>query len=213
MKKETKGKIAVFIKLLWRWSTPWVFMLIVGFLILPRFGDKFDFRKTVKLQAEKAGLGFRDSKPPVVLTQEYLAVEGISYRESTNLAVNPALMIWQENEQAFWVGIQSQREDKNYNNPTLFLNFNSKVDVRVDPNQSAGWVEMDPDFTYFAKLNGSIQPTTGIRINPLFVKFPEEGIYFVQYTISGDDEIPTQGVFAIEVHKKIVVNKIERQAR
>jgi len=210
---KNENKFVRCIKLLWHWISPWVLILIVGFLILPRFGYKFDFRKTVKLQAEKAGLGFRDSKPPVVITQEYPAVEGISYRESINLAVNPALMIWRENEQAFWVGIQSQREEKNYNNPTLFLNFNGKVDVRADPSQSSGWVEMDPDFTYFAKLNGNIQPTTGIRINPLFVKFPEEGIYFVQYTISGDDEIPTQGVFAIEVHKKIVVKKIERQKR
>lgn len=186
-------------------------MLIVSLFILHIFGYKFDLRKTIRLQAEKVGLGFKDTKPAVLLMQEYPAVEGISYRDSINLAVNPALMIWQENEQAFWVGIQSQREGKNYNNPILFLNFNGKADVKVDPKNSIGWIETDPDFTYFIKLNGGIQPMTGIRINPLFIRFPEEGIYFVQYTITGDDEIPTQGVFPIKVHKKIVVKKIEEQ--
>ena len=150
MKKE--NKFVRYAKMLWHWISPWLLMLIICFLILPWLGYKFDFRKTVKLQAEKAGLGFRDTKSPVVITQEYPAVEGISYRESINLAVNPALMIWRENEHAFWMGIQSQREDRNYNNPTIFLNFNGKVDVRVDQEKSAGWVEMDPDFTYFLKI-------------------------------------------------------------
>ena len=209
MKRESK--LTKFMIFLWRWLTPWILMLVISFFIFPRFGYKLDVRKTVKLQAEKVGIGFKDTKPAVSLTQEYPAVEGISYRDSINLAINPALIIWHENEQAFWVGIQSQREDKNYNNPTLFLNFNGKADVRVDLKDSAGWVEMDPDFTYFIKLNGNIQPMTGIRVNPLFIKFPAEGIYFVQYTITGDDEIPTQGIFPIEVHKKIVVKKIEKQ--
>lgn len=207
---ENKNKLVQFVKWIWHWVAPWVLMLIISFIILPKCGYKFDLKKTVKLQAEKAGLGFKDSKPAISLTQEYPAVDGISYRDSINLAVNPALMIWRESEQAFWVGIQSQREDKNYSNPTLFLNFNGKVDVRADPKESAGWVEMDPDFAYFMKLNGSIQPMTGIRINPLFVKFPGEGMYFIQYTISGDDEIPTQGVFPIEVHRKIIIKKIEK---
>lgn len=208
---RNKNKLVKLIKLLWHWIAPWILMLIVSLFILPIFGYKFDLRKTIRLQAEKVGLGFKDTKPAVLLMQEYPAVEGISYRDSINLAVNPALMIWRENEQAFWVGIQSQRESKNYNNPILFLNFNGKADVRVDSNNSVGWIETDPDFTYFIKLNGGIQPMTGIRINPLFIRFPEEGIYFVQYTITGDDEIPTQGVFPVKVHKKIVVKKIEKQ--
>ena len=67
---------------------------------------------------------------------------------------------------------------------------------------------MDPDNAYYIKLKGDIQPSTGIRISPLFVKFPREDIYFVRYTIAGDDEIPTQGVFAINVYERIVVKKI-----
>ena len=45
--------------------------------------------------------------------------------------------------------------------------------------------------------------------NILFVKFPKEDIYFVRYTIAGDDEIPTRGVFALYVRKDIKVNKPE----
>lgn len=198
---KDNNKFAGYCKVVLHWVVlyKWFLMLVVSVFILPIFGDKLNVKKTVKSQAEKAGFVFENTKSPVVLTQEYPEVAGRSYRDSLNLSSNnPALMNWRENEQPFWLGIQSQRKDKKYNNPTLFLDFKGKADVRVDQKESAGWVEMDPDFTYFIK-GVNIQPMTGIRLNPLFIKFPEEGIYFVQYTIAGDDEIPTRGVFHVEV--------------
>lgn len=73
---ENKNKFIQFVKLVLYWVAPWVLILIIGFLILPKCGYKFDLKKTVKLQAEKVGLGFKDSRSAVSLTQEYPAVDG-----------------------------------------------------------------------------------------------------------------------------------------
>lgn len=108
-------------------------------------------------------------------------------------------MTWDENEKPFWLIVQNGKDEGNYENPKLFLNFNGKFKVRADGKQSKGWIEFDPGFKYYVELNKEIQPQTGLILNPLFVQFPKAGVYFVEYSISGDEVTPTKGVFAISV--------------
>jgi len=196
-----------------RWLLPWIFLFYVIPKMAPFFDYKVDLRETFKKQVESKGVTLIDTKPAVFLTQEYPDVEGIDYRESINLTVNPALMNWKKETWPFWVGIKSNLEIRNYRNTTLFLNFKGKVDVEIDPEETGGWVEVDPDHAYYIRLKNDIQPLMHVRISPLLVKFPKEGIYFVQYGISGDNEIPTGGVFPIEVHKRIVIKKVDTETQ
>ena len=140
-------------------------------------------------------------KSAIYLTQEYPSSQGYTYLQSINLKDNPAVMTWQENEQPFWVGIANMLVNRNYRNPTLFLTFKDKVDVRVDPKDSRGWVEMEPDSQYYIKLNGDLQPLVTYRLNPLFVTFPGEGDYNASFGIRGDSELPIDGEFSIKVRK------------
>ena len=141
----------------------------------------------------------RDRQSAVYLTQEYPSSQGYSYLQNINLKDKPAVMTWQENEQAFWVGIANMMVNRNYKNPTLFLNFKDKIDVRTDPKDSTGWVEMEPDSQYYIKLNGDLQPLVTYRLNPLFVKFPEKGDCNASFGIRGDSELPIDGEFLIKV--------------
>jgi|SRR3989338_3900924 len=186
----------------------WATSLILGYRIR--------LRETFKKQADKYGLALDDlgkkpieflkeelekAKIGIYLTQEYPSSQGYSYQQSINLKAMPAVMNWQENEQAFWLGIANMIINKNYRNPTLFLDFKGKVNVRADSKGSAGWIETDPNFTYFIKLNGDLQPLVTYRLNPLFVKFANEGNYPVHFGIRGDNELPVDGDFIIRVKK------------
>lgn len=111
-------------------------------------------------------------------------------------------MTHQNDWQAFWLGIgNADSKVKNFKNPSLFLNFDGNVQIKVDEKSSKGWIETDPNFTYFYKTDGSMQQGQGFRLNPLFVKFPMEGIYNVPYSITADNELPISGEFSIKVVK------------
>ncbi|UCB57633.1 MAG: hypothetical protein JSV30_03365 [Candidatus Omnitrophota bacterium] len=143
----------------------------------------------------------KESKLPAILTQEYPSSQDYTYQDSINLITKPAVMTLEKNEQPFWLGIANLKMKENYKNPTLFLNFRGKVNVRADAKKSVGWEETDPNFTYFIKLNGGLQPLVTYRLDPLFVRFPEEGDYSVHFGIRGDNELPVDGDFTVKVRK------------
>lgn len=153
------------------------------------------------IPTDNIGEALKQIKSAIYLIQEYPSSQGYNYLQSINLKDKPAVMTWQENEQSFWVGIANMMLNKNYKNPTVFLTFKGKVDVRVDPKGSVGWVEMEPNSQYFIKLNGDLQPLVTYRLNPLFVKFANEGDYSVHFGIRGDNELPVDGDFIIKVKR------------
>lgn len=136
----------------------------------------------------------------VYLTQEYPTYPEYSYRDSIDLRTNPAIIKWQKGEHRFWIGIGNMGRH-NFSNPTIFLDFKGKVNIRVDSSSSRGWIETDPDFTYVNNIKGDLQPDMGFRLNPLYVTFPEEGTYSVSYSITGDNYPSVKGTFNIEVKK------------
>lgn len=164
-------------------------------------GSKEDLEKIIKSRAKATLEELKEVQAGIYLTQEYPGTQGYNYRQSIDLRNKPAVMRYQEKEQKFYVGIANIRVNKNYKNPTLFLNFGGKVNVRVDPKISAGWVEMDPNFSYNIALNGDLKPLVTYRLNSLLVKFPEEGDYPVHFGIRGDNELPVNGDFLIKVRK------------
>ena len=112
-------------------------------------------------------------------------------------------MTYQDDWQPFWFGIMNiSKKIQNLENPGLFLNFNGKMQVKVDGKASTGWVEMDPNFSYYLKTIGSVQPGSGVRLNPLFVKFPAEGTYSISYSITSDNKLPISGQFDVRVVKQ-----------
>lgn len=135
------------------------------------------------------------------LTQEYPSAQKIEYRESVDLRSRQAVMKLQSEEQPFWLGINNSGIS-NFVNPILFLDFGGKLKVRVDNGRSRGWIASDPNFTYFNKIQTSIQPETGLRLYPIFVTFPQEGDYTVVYAISGDNQASIKGEFKICVKKE-----------
>lgn len=179
--------------------------VILSIFVMPKLERKYglgiDQRETAKLQAEKAGIALKEIVPSVYLTQEYPNSQGYTYKQSMDLRSKPAVMTWEEGEQAFWLGIANIREKENYKNLTLFLKFKDKVEVRVDEEASIGWVEMDPNFDYYINLKSDLQPLVTYRLNPLFVKFPEKGDYYVEYGVRGDNEPATKGAFLIKVRR------------
>jgi len=189
------------------------FILAINPLLDRWYGVRINLLETLKqhgVAVEKLGQttipsdigeALKQIKSAIYLTQEYPSSQGYNYLQSINLKDKPAVVTWQENEQPFWVGIANMMLNRNYRNPTLFLNFKDKVDVRVDPKGSVGWVEMEPDSQYFIKLNGDLQPLVTYRLNPLFVKFANEGDYSVHFGIRGDNELPVDGDFIIKVKK------------
>lgn len=184
-------------------------------IIAPIFGRKVDIKKSIHGLALKEGIiletlskqliGTLDTTkhiPSVIISQEYPNSQGFNYRQSINLSTHPAVMSYQSDWQPFWLGIGNiSKKLKNLNNPTIFLNFHGQIKVKVDENTSIGWAETDPNFTYFLKTKGSIQPGQRIRLNPLFVKFPKVGLYTVFYSITGDNQPPVSGNFNIKVVK------------
>lgn len=170
-------------------------------ILVQKYGLEIDHKETVKLRAAKAGVALKEIAPMVYLTQEYPASQGYNYRQNIDLRSNPAVMTWQEDEQPFWVGLANIREKENYKNPTLFLKFKDKVEVRVDDKESLGWIEMDPNIDYYLNLKGDLKSLVTYRLNPLFVKFPKEGDYYVEYGIRGDNEPPKGGAFYVKVRK------------
>ncbi len=207
-------------KLLSRIINLFIYLVLLFFLIrainpvLARwYGVRINLLETLKqhgVAVEKLGQAtipadigeaLKQIKSAIYLTQEYPSSQDYNYLQSINLKDKSAVVTWQENEQPFWVGIANMMLNRNYKNPTLFLTFKDKVEVRVDPKGSVGWVEMEPDSQYFIKLNGDLQPLITYRLNPLFVKFANEGDYSVHFGIRGDNELPVDGDFIIKVKK------------
>ena len=181
-------------------------------VIAPIFGRQVDIKKSIDGLALKEGVVLEPSTkvviqsqsilPNIIISQEYPCFQGYNYRQSINLIAHPAVMTYQDNLQAFWIGIgNADNKIKNFKNPSLFLNFNGEVQIKVDEKSSKGWLETDPNFTYFYKADGSMQPGQGFRLNPIFVKFPKEGSYRVSYSITADNELPISGEFSIKVVK------------
>lgn len=198
-----------------------VFMPIIKWsLIAPLFGRRVDIKKTIDGLALKEGvvlerfkvvlsqpietaLDMREYRPDIVISQEYPSSQGFTYQKSINLNAHYAVMTYQNDWQPFWLGIMNiSVKIQNLENPALFLNFNGKTEVRVDEKVSSGWTETDPNFSYYLKTIGSVQPSSGVRLNPLFVKFPAEGIYSVSYSITSDNKLPISGQFDIRVVKQ-----------
>lgn len=136
----------------------------------------------------------------LMLSQEYPTSQGYSYRQSIDLRSKPAVMTIQEGEQPFWLGI-GNLGNWNVSKPTLYLNFDGKVQIRVNKNKSRPWLEGDPNHSYSLKYNGQLQPGSDIRFNPLFVRFEKDDTYTVSYTITTDNEKPLSGTFEIKVVK------------
>jgi len=134
------------------------------------------------------------------LSQEYPASQGYTYRQSIDLRSKPVVMTFQADEQPLWLAIGNVG-NINASNPTLYLDFGGKVKVRADKNKSRPWLEGDPNHTYSAKYNAQIQPGSGIRLNPLFVRFEKDNTYTVSYTITTDNENHLSGTFEIKVVK------------
>lgn len=188
-------------------------------IIAPLFGRRVDIKKTIDGLALKDGvvlerftvksnqpietsLNIKEYRPDVIISQEYPSSQGFSYQQNINLNTYPAVMTYQNDWQPFWFGISNvSAKLHNLGNPGLFLNFNGKMQVRVDEKASIGWVETDPNFTYYLKTIGLVQPGSGVRLNPLFVKFPAEGIYSVSYSITSDNKLPVSGQFDVKVVK------------
>lgn len=198
-----------------------VFIPIIKWsIIAPIFGRTVDIKKTIDGLALKEGvvlerfkvilsqpietaLDIREYKPDIVISQEYPNSQGFTYQKSINLNAHYAVMTYQNDGQPFWLGIMNvSPKIQNLENPGLFLNFNGKIEVRVDEKASIGWAEMDPNFSYYLKTIGSVQPGSGVRLNPLFVKFPSEGIYSISYSITSDNKLPIPGQFDIRVVKQ-----------
>jgi hypothetical protein len=189
-------------------------------IIAPIFGRKVDIKKSIDGLALKDGvvlerftvksnqpietsLNIKEYKPDIFISQEYPSSQGFGYQQSINLNTHPAVMTYQDGWQPFWFGISNvSAKLQNLGNPCLFLNFNGKMQAKVDGKASIGWVEMDPNFTYYLKTIGSVQPGLGVRLNPLFVKFPAEGIYTISYSITSDNKLPISGQFNVKVVKQ-----------
>lgn len=149
--------------------------------------------------SKEAGEAIAFSKD-IAITQEYPSSQGYTYRQSIDLRSNPAVMTWQDSEQPFWLGIQNE-DGTNFSNPTLFLEFKGKVEVNVDTRESRGWVEVDPNISYMYSAKGDLQPGVLTRVKPLYIKFPDEGIYEVQGAVAGDNTRPITLNFKIRVQK------------
>jgi len=189
-------------------------------IIAPLFGRKVDIKKSIDGLALKEGvvlerftvisnqpietsLNIREYTPDIIISQEYPSSQGFTYQNSINLNTHFAVITYQNDWQPFWLGIMNvSTKIQNLNNPGLFLNFDGKMQVKVDEKASIGWVEMDPNFTYYLKTIGSVQPSSGARLNPLFVKFPAEGIYSISYSITSDNKLPISGKFDVKVVKQ-----------
>ncbi len=199
--------IRSFLKVIFNFLGFIVFIVLIVNPILSPFGCEVNIKRLLKKQYFVSDLPKQVTKItekqaieinlPVVPTQEYPSSQGYSYQQSINLVMKPAVIPFKEKEQPFWFGLSNIRQT-NYRNPTLFLNFHGKVNVRVDPIDSGGWVETDPNFSYFIKLEGDMQPLVTYRLNPLFIKFPKEGDYKVSFGIRGDNEPPIDSEFLIK---------------
>ncbi len=189
-------------------------------IIAPLFGRRVHIKKTIDGLALKEGvvlerftaitsqpietaLKRRENSPDIIISQEYPSSQGFSYQKSINLNVHYAVMTYQNDWQPFWLGMMNVgTRIQNLENPGLFLNFNGKFQVKVDEKASIGWVEMDPNFSYYLKTIGAVQPGSGVRLNPLFVKFPAEGAYSISYSITSDNKLPISGQFDVKVVKQ-----------
>ncbi len=137
--------------------------------------------------------------PILYLSQEYPSSQGYNYTQSINLSKgSPAVMTFNNEEQGIWFGI-GNIGFVNANNPSLFLRFVSKCTVIAKPNESLGWLTMDPNKQFTIKTNGNLQPGSGFKLNPLFIKFPSDGVYKAEYTITSDNNPPISGNFTINV--------------
>ncbi|MEW6614518.1 MAG: hypothetical protein AB1401_03465 [Thermodesulfobacteriota bacterium] len=136
----------------------------------------------------------------VFVTQEYPNAQEHNYQESIDLRSHSAVMKWQNSEQSFWLGI-GNLGNTNFSNPTLFLHFSGKVEVKFDATKSRGWTEIDPNISYVYSAKGILQPSVLTRLNPLLVKFPKEGIYEAKCTVTGDNTPPITADFKIDVRK------------
>lgn len=186
-------------------------------VISPFFGRKVDVNKSIDGLALKEGIVLKESSKfvtqpveakntkkmlfPIIISQEYPSSQGFNYQQSINLSNKPAVMTYQDDWQPFWLGIGNANEEiENFKNPNLFLNFHGKIQIKIT-EASKGWTEMDPNFTYYLKTQGSIQPGQGYRLYPLYVKFPTKGLFVVSYTVTSDNALPVSGEFTIKVTK------------
>lgn len=137
--------------------------------------------------------------PNIYLSQEYPSSQEYSYTQSINLTSGIlAVMTLEKEEQPMWFGVGNSGLS-NIGNPTLFLSFDGTFDIRVKSNKSLGWMTTDPNKQFNTKINMTIQPGSGVRLYPLFVKFPRAGKYQGKYTIAIDNNLPVSGSFVINV--------------
>jgi hypothetical protein len=137
--------------------------------------------------------------PVLYLSQEYPSSQGYNYTQSINLSSGkPAVMTFGSEPQGMWFGV-GNIGFVNANNPTIFLRFDGKCEVIAKPSESLGWLTMDPNKQFVIKANGSLQPGSGFKLNPLFIKFPFKGTYKTEYTITSDNNLPMSGIFTINV--------------
>jgi len=185
---------------------------LTGLCMILTFGATFIYQAE-KFSVGKEGFDFQrksiestlfEEQPKLssvlFLSQENPASQGYTYRQSIDLRSKPVVMTFQAGEQPFWLAI-GNAGNINASNPTLYLDFDGKVKVRADKNKSRPWLEGDPNHTYSAKYNTQIQPGSGIRLNPLFVRFEKDNTYTVSYTITTDNEKHLSGTFEIKVVK------------
>lgn len=166
-----------------------------------------DGKKEVVKKEEKAKDGQSTIKreeivakiPNLYISQEYPCSQKRTYRESINLSNGDhAVMTWKDKDQAMWFGIRNI-DLFNVSNPTLFLSFNGDYNVSIRDDEAPGWLMMDPNRDFSMKIRGEVQPGSGLRLNPLFVKFPKPGIYHARYSIATDNNLPKSGTFTIKV--------------
>lgn len=137
--------------------------------------------------------------PNLYVSQEYPSSQNYQYTESIALSNSqPAVMTLRDGGQAMWFGLGNV-DLANVANPTLFLNFDGDFEIKTKDEESAGWLMLDPDRQFVMKIKGEVQPGSGLRLNPLFVKFPKPGVYKAQYSITTDNNLPKSGTFTIKV--------------
>lgn len=144
---------------------------------------------------------FDKASGDVFVSQEYPNSQGYTYRQSIDLRSDPAVMTWQNSKQPFWLGIGNVGKN-NFLNPTLFLDFErEKVEIKLESSESRGWREIGPNVSYVHSAKGVLQPGVLTRLNPLYIKFPDEGTYRVKCTVTGDNTKPMPLNFNIKVQK------------
>jgi len=125
----------------------------------------------------------------IYLSQPYVGGKVITY--------NAPLLMHREDE--LRVGILNKNV-RSLKNPILILRFPQGLEIQpVNDEKEAGWKCWEPNRVYFMPIPYSIYHKFCNSLVPLRIKFPDEGIYTLQYIISGEDLVTIHRLIRIKV--------------